>query len=282
MNSLFSFSLLLILLIEIENKFENPNSSSIKNLNEDMKTCENSEYNEDLCYSTNLKSKNAQCCLLETINQNGSKKTCSLLRTSIKEAKKLKLDKMILKNEEIGFSIFEYGIPTKEEEEEYLNSFRYKKYYKCKDGNINMSVGYNNYSSSDKKAFNSIHHCFKYYRNQLIRGAPEDFNISKDDCFKADLSQSSRDAGIECGYFEYKLNSKNGLSETFKTCSPFDFDSFVKVGRYEDFTKSSFSRFAEDYGLLLPYDFENFTVYYIDSKGNSFIYNSVSNEITIK
>ena len=43
MNSLFSFSLLLILLIEIENKFENPNSSSIKNLNEDMKTCENSE-----------------------------------------------------------------------------------------------------------------------------------------------------------------------------------------------------------------------------------------------
>jgi hypothetical protein len=151
MNSLFSFSLLLILLIEIENKFENPNSSSIKNLNEDMKTCENSEYNEDLCYSTNLKSKNAQCCLLETINQNGPKKTCSLLRTSIKEAKKLKLDKMLLKNEEIGFSIFEYGIPTKEEEEEYLNSFRYKKYYKCKDGNLNISVGYNNYSSSDKK-----------------------------------------------------------------------------------------------------------------------------------
>ena len=157
---------------------------------------------------------------------------------------------MILKNEEIGFSIFEYRIPTKEEEEKYLNSFRYKKYYKCKDGNLNISVGYNNYSSSDKKAFNSIHHCFKYYRNQLLRGAPEDFNISKDDCFKADLSQSSRDAGIECGYFEYKLNSKNGLSETFKTCSPFDFDSFVKVGRYEDFTKSSFSRFAEDYGLV--------------------------------
>ena len=73
-------SILFCLLITFSNlKLNKEFPNDIKTLNEDKEKCMEVGNNQDKCYSISLKTKNAQCCILEYISNQSNSVNCSMI-----------------------------------------------------------------------------------------------------------------------------------------------------------------------------------------------------------
>ncbi len=158
--------------------------------------------------------------MLKMVNSEEEEEFCSLFGGSTKEAQQFESSTKIqsLLKELFGFSV--YGIPelNENEREEFANSLRHKQIYKCKDGDYTFSYGYYDYTSQDKEIIKSDKYCLRYFYSYVL---DEDFlnNMpSKEKCFNADMLQSSKNNGIEYGYFEFNIKFVSGKSKIFKSC----------------------------------------------------------------
>ena len=103
-------------------------------------------------------------------------------------------------------------------------------------------------------------------------------SVSSDECFNADLLQSSKDAGISCGYYEFKLNYIGGTSETLTTCYLVN-PNFYNNGEFDSQTKSEIESFIRYYTSQNGKVSQNYVAQFSDSEGNTYVYDSVTGKI---
>ena len=99
----------------------------------------------------------------------------------------------------------------------------------CKNG-VYRKVYNNVYSENEKNVLVDENHCLSIYHKNMETA---DFNALE--CESHLLLDSSKKAGLECGYFTYivKLESKNTIS--FITCYLFNLNLFSKMSEIKAF-----------------------------------------------
>jgi hypothetical protein len=250
----------------------------IKTLIEDQERCMKAGNNQDKCYSVSLKTKNAQCCILEYISKQSNSVNCSMIAGSIKEVKEAFTPRIkAIFKELFGFLV--YGIPTGRSEDDLINELRFKQNYQCKDGNYELLYGYENFTSEDKTILKSNQHCLRYFYSYVID--PDFLNKmpSKEKCFNADLLENSKDLGIKCGFYEFTIKYMSGKSGEFKSCYVYDTD-IIKNKKIDEKSKSNFSMLAMQYAITQGEMMVSYVVVFSDSDGNKYSYDSLTDKVS--
>ena len=278
------YSILLCLLISLSNlkQYDYPDyPDDIKTLIEDQERCYEAGTQKDKCYSVSLKTPNAQCCILEYISYTSHDTYCSIIEGSIEDVKNNLYTpkiKAILK-EYFGFQVYGLGEIVGKDEEEMINEIRNKQNYQCKDGDFDIPYGYETYTSQDKSILKSNQQCLRYFHSYVIDYDYMDKMPSKEQCFNADLLESSKNIGIKCGFYEFTIRYVSGNSGNFKSCYVFDTD-IIKNRKIDNQSKTYLSALAYQYASLQNEMFASYIVDFSDSDGNSFRYDSLTNTVT--
>jgi hypothetical protein len=215
-----------------------------------------------------------QCCeMITTIPD--SEFSCVALNGSIDLLKKMYEDKKYKAFIKELFGFLEYG-------HKYGYSISYEQTYKCKDGTYKMSFGYDTYTENEKKILKSDNHCLKYFYRYLDE---ENFEydeekdkyylkqVSNNECFNANLLQSSKDEGLSCGYYEFKLNYIDGTTDTLTTCYFYN-ENFYKNGEFDEQTKKEFETLISLYSSENGKVSKSYITKFSDSEGNSYVFDS--------
>ena len=275
-------NLLILLFLIVSAKLKDKeNSPELQDLIDDDRLCDQAEYNTESCFPIKLTTKNAQCCLFEHSYYDGSKRSCSVFPSSIKDySKKIDLKKISTSAKEvIGFRAYILSETSSEEEiEKLIQQMSNKLNYKCKDGELSIIYGYDTYTPSEVNILKSSNHCLRYFYSYALDEDYKSKVTDKDTCFKADLMQSSKDAGIECGYFEFKFKSVDGNDDIYKTCYIFN-ENILSNNNMDYLSLSIFT----DLGLYISMKekkrYDSYTINMVNSKGTSFIYDSSTQKV---
>ena len=183
------------------------------------------------------------------------------------------------------FGFYQYGLYYIEEDGKkyyFASDLSYNQTYKCKDGSYKISVGYDTYTENEKKILESNTHCLKYFYRHLYE---ENFEydeekdkyylkqVSNNDCFNANLLQSSKDEGISCGYYEFKLNYIDGTTDTLTTCYLYN-ENFYKNGEFDEQTKTEFEKLISQYSSENGKVSKSYITQFSDSEGNTYVFDS--------
>ena len=268
-------------------------------LMQDALKCSDSE-NKDQCLSITLSNNDYQCCMMEIeyepdeeeddYKEDSNDPICSILTGSIELLKNLFDDNIFKETMKELFGYLRYGLYIYQGEgKKYypLKNFAFNQTYECKDGKSKFSYGYEKYTQNELNILKSDYHCLRYfYRYNLLDYYEYDEKkdeyylkpVSKDECLNADYLQSSKDAGISCGYYEFKINYLGGTSETLTTCylvSP----NFYKNGEFDSQTKNQIESFINYYTSQNEKISQNYVAQFTDSEGNTYVYDSSTGKI---
>ena len=269
--------------------FEELTNSEKSPIMQDMDKCEEASDRQNInkCTSIELSNNKYQCCFLEINYESDSDSneiSCEFTTESFDTMKKIIEDpktKAML-NEQFGF--FKYGFGFNEEEE---TNYSFNQTYTCKDGSVETSYKFE-YTKNEEKILSSKTHCLSYYirhmdLENIVYDEEKDIfylkPVSSKECFNADLLQSSKDAGISCGYYEFNINYEDGNSEKYTTCFLFN-PNFYKNGDFDFNTKSQFDSFIEFFQDE-ENAIQNYIVQFSDSEGNSYTYDSSIGKIEL-
>lgn len=123
-------------------------------------------------------------------------------------------------------------------------------------------------------------HCLNIYHKKL-----KDYQFNTGECTSHLLLDSSKKAGLECGYFEYKVTLESKRTISFNTCNLFHLNLFSKLSEIKIFNTIFNYIDLEDiiYSMGYQSDYiQNFTVEAHNSKGHKIKYDSLTNNITIE
>lgn len=271
---------ILFLLIASVKQKDNENKD-LQDLIDDEYACNQAEYNIESCFPIKLTTKNAQCCLFEHTYYDGSKKSCEVFPTSIKEEKKnIDINKISATAKEVnGFRAYILSNPSSEEEiKKLIIEMASKMNYKCKDGEITFTYGNDTYTSSEVNILKSSNHCLRYFYSFIL---DEDYKSKVNEnktCFNADLMKSSKDEGIECGYLEFNFVTYDGNNDKYKTCYIYN-ENLLSNSRIDILTKSIFLDSARSIMMKEEKSYESYTVNFVNSKGKSYTYDPLSGKV---
>ena len=269
------FSLLFILV-----NSQQPLSEHIKKLIQDNKKCSEGDENIDnkeLCYSISnqLSFENSQCCILTMTDKEGTLTNCSFLGGTIEQMKLTQTEgaKAFLK-ETFGFSIF--GVPDNEHDYAYrIEENKIYQNYKCKDGELSIYYGYDEYTDEDQSILKSEKHCLYYFHGYALRSHDFMDNLpTQEDCFNADMLQSSKDSGIKCSYFNFTFKDLDGNLIPYSTCYFYNRDSVTFDERSTAAFKFLCINVLKGHGNC-----EDYSINLIDEDGNTFRYNSLTGQV---
>ena len=214
-----------LLLILVNSQVEFP--EDIQNIMKDNEKC--SEGNENLdnketCYSLSnqLSNKYYQCCILTITDYKGANSSCSLIGDSdTNELIKLTQtqETKALQKELFGYYIYGFPDDGNDSPNKRIEENKFLQSYECKDGEFSFSYGYDTYTNEDQSILKSEKHCLYYFYGYTLR--PYDFmdNLpTQEDCFKAEMLQSSKDSGLKCSYFNFTFKDFNGNPKPYSTC----------------------------------------------------------------
>jgi hypothetical protein len=154
--------------------------------------------------------------------------------------------------------------------------------YKCKDGTYKISYGYEKYTENELKILDSDTHCLRYfyrYMDAINYQYDEEKekillkSVSNNECFNANLLQSSIDEEITCGYYEFKINYIDGTTDNFTTCY-LHHENFYKNGEFDDQTKKEFQSLISQYSSKNGKISKSYITQFSDSKGNTYVFDS--------
>ena len=212
--------------------------NSLPGMQEMNKCMEAGRENIDQCTSTTFDN-DYQCCELEIAYEPTEEDeniryehSCVALNGTIDLLKAVYEDKKYkaLLKEINGFLRFGmYYIDLDNNGEKYyLNpKLSLNQTYKCKDGTYKISYAYEKYTENELKILDSDTHCLRYfyrYMDAINYQYDEEKekillkSVSNNECFNANLLQSSIDEEITCGYYEFKINYIDGTTDNFTTC----------------------------------------------------------------
>jgi hypothetical protein len=274
---------LLFVLINTKQEIRNTLSQITTNI---PTMCQESEavITEDQCLNTPLDYKILQCCYLK-LSIDGAEEiantaTCTPMPKAveaIKEVKDLSQFKAITK-EMAGFIKYNYATEYQQIDLSVTLDL------KC--NNVEeMTFNVGKYTDEEKKILLSSDHCLKYTMNLMNP------NIK---CENGLLLDSSKQAGLECGYAAIEFKFKYGIDvplPSFKTCTIFNLDIYQRIINsglgegIKDILKGSINEVLETF---LPQQKEliklidSFRIDFYDAKGNMVSYNSTLNDYDVK
>jgi len=177
--------------------------------------------NKETCYSLSnqLSNQNYQCCVLTTTDNAGTNSSCSFMGGSIETIKMIHTEETkALQKEMFGYFVYAFA----DEGSDYNKRIEENKFlqeYKCKDGELSVPYGYDTCTNEDQKILKSEKHCLYPFYGYVLR--PYDFmdNLpTQEDCFNAEMLQSSKDSGLKCSYFNFTFKDFDGNPKPYSTC----------------------------------------------------------------
>ena len=247
--------------------------------------------NIDQCTSTTFDN-DYQCCELEIAYEPTeedenirNEQSCVALNGTIDLLKAFYEDKKYkaLLKEINGFLRFGmYYIDLDNNGEKYYPKpkLSHNQTYKCKDGTYKISYGYEKYTENELKILDSDTHCLRYfyrYMDAINYQYDEEKekillkSVSNNECFNANLLQSSIDEEITCGYYEFKINYIDGTTDNFTTCY-LHHENFYKNGEFDDQTKKEFQSLISQYSSKNGKISKSYITQFSDSKGNTYVF----------
>ena len=247
--------------------------------------CLEADENKDQCLSITLSNSNYKCCMLSVIyannKNNQGEKICSLMYQDIKYLQEVYKNEMFKVTLREIFGYIVKGIYFIEEDggKHYIadeDTFKMKQIYECNDGTATYSYGYDTYSSTDIAIFESGNHCLKYFYRYLYSDYYDENlelkSVSKNDCLNAQLTKTALDAGIKCGFYQFKINYIQGGSKTYQTCYLYN-SNIISNGKLDEKTQSEISSFVSQIGYTEgdgPYS--SYTTQFTDEQGNTYTF----------
>ena len=266
---------------EFNNKFSKEESLLRHNYGSSIEDSEEEEEEDSVCDAeTKDKCKalpstkdNEICCYYERkANDKTQKEFCDSFPSDIsKRGEVFNLKEFYPYLRELnGYDIIIEGRDRPEKSEEILT---------CKKG-VYRLVQDNVYSEKEKNIFKDENHCLNIYHKKL-----KNYEFNTGECTSHLLLDSSKEAGLECGYFEYNITLESKKTISFNTCHLFNlklFSKMSKVGGNSDrmFNEDDFIDIIDSMG----YDgyTESYTVEVHNSKGHKIKYDSRTNKYIIE
>ena len=142
--------------------------------------------------------------------------------------------------------------------------------YNCKDGTATMRFGFDTYTEEEIEILQRDEHCLGYFYGLNEFTTKEDF-------FNSVILPSSKKVRLSCGYFEFDIKFSDGTSKNLKSCNIFNKD-IITNSHLDDKSKESFESFVNNNKdgdkIVLSY-----AVAFSDDKGNSVVYDSLTQSI---
>ena len=247
--------------------------------------CGDAEDNKDQCLSVNLNNNAYQCCMITITTTNSDRddeksSSCTISISDTSLLTKVYNDAMFKAQIREIFGYLKYGLYFIDEdgEKDYLDdesTFKFSEYYECKDGTAEYKFGYETYSKEDLAIFDSGAHCLKYFYRYLY---PENYDeegnlntVSKSDCQNGKLTEAASEAGVKCGFYQFKINFLTGSSKTYQTCYLYN-SNIINNGKLDEKTQSEISSMImhvayEDGGMYSTY-----TTEFTDESGTTYTF----------
>ena len=241
---------------------ESSNSDSLEETN----GCKETE-SKDKCLAIINPQKDYQCCYLTTKTDFGNSETCSEYPKDIDTYQKLTKSSQFKATIKESYGYLAYMYDT--------TDIKYKLNINCNNGEMTISYGYDTYTENEKKILKNEEHCLNKHH---LKEEDHEYDVGK--CEEGLLLESSKSAGLECGYalFNIKINSERRLA--YKTCDIFNLDLLSNIIKTEP------RYFDEQVELIIRTQkfssFESYKVELYDIEGNKMKYDSLTGKITIE
>lgn len=229
----------------------------------DENRCESAGNDTDVCKNVKLiNSKNFQCCLVKSTKSSWTEEECQLSPYPAKDIAKLINTEQFgpMTKELIGF--FVYGPINDDDDEETpeekIEDLKTKTEVSCKDAEINMTIGYDEYTEDDKTILKSNDYCLYYLYDTFKSGF-----INSHNCKNGKVLKSSQEAEIECGRLEVEAKIK-GQSLKFKSCFLYSYDFYKQVT-----LPNGLKKIIEEQTSGQIVELEKFKITFSDSNGNN-------------
>ena len=258
---------------EFNNKFSKEKSLLRSNYGSNIEGPECNAETKDKCKALNIIEDIRVCCYDEIKNNDEIKsEKCRALPKVIDKIGKISNSKEMysFNREKKGYKIIVEGQEFPEKEEEIVT---------CKNG-VYRFVEDNVYSEKEKNVLEDENHCLNIYHKKL-----DNYKFNTGECTSHLLLDSSKKAGLECGYFEYNVTLESKTTISFNTCYLFNLNLFSKICevkqfntifKYEDLEAIIYSMgYHNDY-------IQNFTAEAHNSKGHKIKYDSETDNVTIE
>ena len=239
--------------------------------NNDENICNNIDYINNNCWSAELKSSDNLCCLIKETNNINSLETitqCSIISSenlNIYSNPKLKV--MI---REINGFFSQVNNTNSLDNTNDNNDNYYKLEAYCEKGNLTYESNDFKFTDEEIKILKSNSHCIYYYSNSY-----EINSIKKEECLNANLLESSKKQGIECGYYNFEINYDDGMKKKIQTCYLLDIEN-LKSKELDNFKINEMDNFVNTYSEYKSISYE---VEIFGSDGTSFKLNRIFNNI---
>ena len=265
---------------EFNNKFSKEESllrhnygSSIEDSEEEEDSVCDAE-TKDKCKALPITKDNEICCYYEIKdNDKTGKKKCESFPSDIgKKAEVFNLKEFYsYLRERNGYNIIIEGRDRPDKREEIVT---------CKKG-VYRLVQDNVYSEKEKNILKDENHCLNIYHKKL-----ENYEFNTGECTSHLLLDSSKKAGLECGYFEYNITLGSKKTISFNTCNLFNLKLFSKLSKVDEYNYTMFNVNELDsliYSMGYYDDYwDSFTVEVHNSKGHKIKYDSRTNKYIIE
>ena len=239
--------------------------------NNDENICNNIDYINNNCWSAELKSSDNLCCLIKETNNINFLETitqCSIISSenlNIYSNPKLKV--MI---REINGYFSQVNNTNSLDNTNDNNDNYYKLEAYCEKGNLTYESNDFKFTDEEIKILKSNSHCIYYYSNSY-----EINSIKKEECLNANLLESSKKQGIECGYYNFEINYDDGMKKKIQTCYLLDIEN-LKSKELDNFIINEMDNFVNTYSEYKSISYE---VEIFGSDGTSFKLNRIFNNI---
>ena len=230
---------------------------------EDFSKCRNQTYRKQ-CESVTFENNNFQCCNFESKEKR--LEGCLVMIKPIKLAQvELATENGRKMTKEIGgYDLFSNGSSL------MTNDY----YFTCPDGEANFKYDPNAYTEEEKAKFKSDNHCLYYSSREY----PHE-KITEEICYNAILS-TTENSTISCGYYELKLNFKDGSTGIYKSCFLFN-DDILSTKNLGLWTKTTAEEMATEAEYKEDKKYSNYQFNATNSKGEYFIYYSINDTVFV-
>jgi hypothetical protein len=266
--------------------------NNLPGMKEMNKCIEVGKENINQCTSTTFDN-DFQCCVLDIAYAypqqytNRSERSCVALNGTIDLLKAVYEDKKYKALLKEIFGFIRYGLYYIDYDNNgkkiYLSpNLAHNQTYNCKDGTYKMSFGYETYTENELKILDSDTHCLRYfYRYMNVENFQYDEEkgkyilkqVTNNECFNANLLQSSIDEGLTCGYYEFKINYIDGTTDNLTTCYLYN-ENFYINGEFDEQTQSELQSLINLYSSQNGKISKSYITQFSDSEGNTYVFDS--------
>lgn len=270
---------LLFALINSKKEFKSLIENVNDIFNEEDILCEKGNNDEKTCLNTFLPTDQIECCYLsELIGDLNVSSICSPIPSAFKIIKTLETLPVFKAAERETLGFIKYNeIPLGEEEESIGIKLQ------CRNDEIVIKE--EKYTAGEKMVLTNENHCLNLFMNSFSNLA------LNPKCEYGLLLDSSKNAGLECGYVSLNIKLKNNFLKvpTFNTCLLFDinvYDKIVNSALGDGLKKLLKESINQIIGKFIPTKYqtfvESFRLDFYDTKGNLVSYNSTIDDYHVQ